>query len=116
MTEQTPALAWVPQACTLPTAQQPLRLAEFDALCANTARTAERVDDTHLRLTLVGGPDLEATVRDLATRESDCCTFFTFTTTSNAPGRVTLDIKVPPAHTDVLAALAERADTVRGRA
>lgn len=116
MTEQTPGLAWVPQACTLSTAQQPLRLAEFDALFTTAVRTAERVGDTRLRLTLAGGPDLEATVRDLAARESDCCSFFTFTTTSNAPGQVTLDIEVPPAHTDVLAALAERADTVRGRA
>ncbi|GIF99009.1 hypothetical protein [Catellatospora citrea] len=115
MTESTPGLAWVAQACTLPTAHQPLRLAEFDALFATEVRTAERVDDTHLRLTMTGGPGLEASVRDLAARESACCSFFTFAVSANGSGQVTFDIKVPPASTDVLAALAERADTVRGR-
>ncbi|GAA1393146.1 hypothetical protein ACFQZ4_37280 [Catellatospora coxensis] len=116
MTELTPSLAWVPQACTLPTAQQPLRLAEFDALFTTAVRAAERISATHLRLTLTGGPDLEPTVRDLAARESDCCSFFTFAiTVTGAPGHVTLDVEVPPAHTDVLAALADRADTMHGR-
>ncbi|MEV0453894.1 hypothetical protein [Catellatospora methionotrophica] len=116
MTEHDPGPGWVPQACTLPTAQQPLRLAEFDAVFTCAVRTAERVGDTHLRLTMSGGPDLEARVRDLAASESECCSFFTFTTSSNAPGQVTLDIEVPPAHADVLSALAQRADTARGKA
>ncbi|GAA1370021.1 hypothetical protein [Catellatospora chokoriensis] len=115
MTEQLPDPVWVPNACTLPTAQQPLRLAEFDALFTAAVRAAERLDQTHLRLTMAGGADLEATVRDLAASESDCCSFFAFTTAAAAPGQVTLDIEAPPAHADVLAALAERADTVRGR-
>ncbi len=113
MTEQTPGLAWVPQACTLPTAQQPLRLAEFDALFTTAVRPAERVGETRLRLTLSGEPDLDTVVRDLSARESDCCSFFTFTTTAAARGEVTLDVEVPPAHTDVLSALAERAATLR---
>ena len=32
MTTENAALDWVPEACTLPTAQQPMRLAEFDTL------------------------------------------------------------------------------------
>ncbi|GHJ43249.1 hypothetical protein Cs7R123_05910 [Catellatospora sp. TT07R-123] len=115
MTEQTSGPAWVPQACTLPTAEQPLRLAEFDTLFATATRTVERLADTHLRLTLSGGADLEATVRDLSARESDCCSFFTFTVTAAASGQVILDVEVPPARADVLAALAQRADAVRGR-
>ncbi|MFC7247794.1 hypothetical protein ACFQO7_35480 [Catellatospora aurea] len=113
MAEQTPGPGWVPSACTLPTAEQPLRLAEFDALFATAVRTVERVTDTHLRLTMTGEPDLAATVRDLAAREGDCCSFFTFAVSSPAPGQVTLDIEVPPAHADVLAALEQRAHTVR---
>ncbi|GAB4048643.1 hypothetical protein [Catellatospora paridis] len=52
---------------------------------------------------------------DLAARESRCCSFFAFTTTVSAPGQAVLDIEVPAAYTDVLAALAARADTLRGR-
>ncbi|MEU8001447.1 hypothetical protein AB0B66_09840 [Catellatospora sp. NPDC049111] len=113
MTEKAADAVWAPQECTLPTAQQPLRMAELDALFTTAIRSAENLGDRHLRLTLAGGPDLETMVRDLAARESDCCSFFTFTTTATAPGEVTLDVEVPPAHTDVLSALAERADTMR---
>jgi hypothetical protein len=41
----------VPSACTLPTAEQPLRVAEFDALFA-TATSAERVAPGELRFAL----------------------------------------------------------------
>ena len=34
MTMQETSVGWVPQACTLPTVQQPLRVAEFDGLFA----------------------------------------------------------------------------------
>jgi hypothetical protein len=112
VTEQTPGPDLAPQACTLPTAQQPLRLAEIDTLFTNAVRNGERVTDTHLRLALTGGSDLEATVRDLAERESDCCSFFTFRISAHAPGQVTLDIEVPPAHADVLSALGQRADAI----
>jgi len=38
MTDHTTSgLAWVPAACTLPTAEQPLRPAEFDALFTSAA-------------------------------------------------------------------------------
>jgi hypothetical protein len=60
-------------------------------------------------LTFAGAADLEATVRDLTTRESACCSFFAFTTTAPRPGEVLLDIEVPAGRVAVLDALAGRA-------
>jgi len=65
----------VPEACTLPTAQRPLRRAEFDDLFA-TVVGRDRVAAGHLRL-VVTAP--EADVRDLTARETECCSFFRFT-------------------------------------
>lgn len=115
MTDQTASgPAWIPDACTLPAAQRPLRLAEFDTLFATAVRQAEKVDTRRLRLVLAGAADLETTVRHVAARESDCCSFFSFTVTAPQPGRVLLDIEVPAAYVDVLDALANRAITGRG--
>jgi hypothetical protein len=107
----------VPDACTLPTAERPLRLAEFDALFATAVRHVEPVTATRARLHLTGRTGLTATVRDLTTREAACCSFFAFTVTPAAPSyssslpgeSVTLDIEVPPQHADVLASLTARA-------
>ncbi|MGW3614623.1 hypothetical protein ACWD6N_33130 [Micromonospora sp. NPDC005163] len=44
--------SWVPQACTLPTVEQPLRLAEFDDLFASAVLEMERVDRLRVRLEL----------------------------------------------------------------
>jgi hypothetical protein len=115
MTTDGTQLVWVPDACTLPTAQQPLRLAEFDDLFTNALRSATRLDATHLRLHLTGPGTLENTIRDLVARESQCCSFFTFTTTLGEPGMVTLEIQVPAAYADVLNALTTRATTQRAR-
>jgi hypothetical protein len=100
MTSDDPV--WAPEACTLPTVERPLRLAEFDDLLATAVRGQRRLSATALRWDL--DPAAEATARDLTRRESECCSFFTFTF---RPGR--LDIEVPPAHADVLAALERRA-------
>ena len=44
-------MSWVaPEACTLPTAQQPLRVAEFDDLFANSVTWVDRPDATRLVL------------------------------------------------------------------
>ncbi|WP_432969594.1 hypothetical protein [Dactylosporangium sp. CA-233914] len=104
----------VPDSCTLPTAEQPLRLAEFDALFATAVREVETVSPTHARMRLTGPAGLEATVRDLAARETACCSFFTFTATPQTEGDpdrevLVLDVQVPAAHTGVLASLAGRA-------
>ena len=105
--------AWVPDACTLPTAARPLRQAEFDALFATALRRSERVSSERLRLTFAGAADLEAAVRDLTARESACCSFFTFTITAPGPGDVLLDIEVPAGHVAVLDALAGHAAGAR---
>jgi len=105
----------VPDACTLPTAEQPLRLAEFDDLFATAVRRVDQVSTTHARLHLTGPSELANRVRDLAARETECCSFFTFTTTPQQATdgeAVVLDIEVPAAHADVLASLAQRASTV----
>ncbi len=99
----------VPDACTLPTAEQPLRLAEFDALFATAVRQVTVITPTHTRLRLTGPAGLEAAVRDLTAREASCCTFFTFTVTAGTGDAVTLDVEVPPEHAGVLAALRARA-------
>jgi hypothetical protein len=98
--------AWVPQACTLPTAEQPLRLAEFDDLFATALRGQQRISPTELRWRLDGAAEIRA--RDLTARESSCCSFFAFTVEPDA-GAVNVGVRVPPAHVDVLDALAERA-------
>ncbi|BFU47812.1 hypothetical protein [Krasilnikovia sp. MM14-A1004] len=98
--------AWVPEACTLPTADRPLRLAEFDDLFASALLVQQRVSATVLRWDL--DPVIEAAARDLTGRESECCSFFTFTFRRN--GEVLrLEVEVPAAHVEVLDALARRA-------
>ncbi|MDG4782977.1 hypothetical protein O7614_25255 [Micromonospora sp. WMMD961] len=106
--------AWVPEACTLPTAERPLRLAEFDQFIAEAVRGLDRLSAQHLRLYLDGGTQVEETTRDLAARESSCCSFFTFDLSRPDGNSLSLDVRVPAAHADVLDALAERAASVRG--
>jgi hypothetical protein len=103
----------VPDACALPTVEQPLRLAEFDALFAAAVRHVDTVSPTHARLHLTGPAGLAATVRDLTARESECCSFFTFSTTTGQRAddgeAVTLDVEVPARYADVLASLVRSA-------
>lgn len=94
-------------ACTLPTAERPLRVAEFDDLFASVT-AVERLTPTLLRLDLAGDDGLLETARDLAARETACCSFFTFTI-EGTDQNLTLDISVPPDRRDILDALAERA-------
>ena len=98
---------WVPDTCTLPTAERPLRLAEFDALFTESARGVRRVSPEVLRFELMLGPDVAARAAELAARETSCCSFFTFTLTVDGAG-LRLDVAVPGARSDVLDALAER--------
>jgi len=113
-----PGAGWVPvDACTLPTADRPLRVAEFDDLFATTLRHVQRPVGPRARLVLAGDATLPGRVQRLADAETSCCSFFTFTVTelgpvaSGAAGetRVALDIEVPPARSDVLDALVGRA-------
>ncbi|MGA8112944.1 MAG: hypothetical protein WCA46_04695 [Actinocatenispora sp.] len=105
-------LAWVPQSCTLPTAERPLRVAEWDALFAERLTALSRPQPLRLRLELAGGPGAEDQVRDLAQREGGCCSFFTFTVTQGQD-LVRLEIAVDQAHETILEAVAARAGTVR---
>jgi len=97
-------------ACTLPTADRPLRLAEFDALFATNLRRVEH-RDADVRLHLAGAEGLVEQVRDLAERETSCCSFFAFTLTGTDQA-LTLDISVPPARQEILDALATRAEEI----
>jgi len=95
-------------ACTLPTAERPLRLAEFDALFATAVRRVEWWDGA-VRIHLAGERGLEAEVRDLTDRELACCSFFTFTI-AGTDQELTLDVTAPPLRKDILEALAARAE------
>ncbi|MCX4657486.1 hypothetical protein AB0N79_33555 [Streptomyces microflavus] len=107
-------LAWVPRSCTLPTEDRPLRIAEWDELFAERLASTSRHGPLRLRLHLAGGPGVEERVRDLAERESGCCSFFTFTT-NPGPDMIGLDIAVDQQHTAVLDALAARTTTAGRR-
>lgn len=99
--------SWVPEACTLPTVEQPLRLAEFDELCAAVVGSVHRPDPTRLRLALDPGPAFAARAADLMVREAACCAFFTFTLTASG-GHLALEVAVPDGQVAVLDALAAR--------
>ncbi len=103
---------WVPvDSCTLPTAEQPFRVAEFDDLFATSLRAVERTAANHARLLLDGDQNLTERVQALADAETACCSFFTFTLTpQQSGGALALDIEVPAARSDVLAALVQRAE------
>jgi hypothetical protein len=102
-------MSWAPTECTLPTAEQPLRVAEFDELFATSLRAVARLTPTHLRLHLDGAGQVEATTRDLVARETACCSFFTFNLDRTADDRLQLDVQVPAPYSQVLDGLATRA-------
>ena len=103
---------WVPEACTLPTVDQPSRLREFDDLFATSLRGLSRISPTMLRWSL--DPAAESIARDLTARETECCSFFYFGFSS--PGDVlTVDVEVQAAQVAVLDALAARAAGLASR-
>ena len=106
-------LDWcAPEACSLPSADQPARVAEWDALFAGavcevspiTGGVRFAVDRT------AAGP---AAVADLADRESQCCAFLAFTLVLGN-GTVTLDVTSDSGHAEVVEALAGRAAALAG--
>ncbi|MGW4094547.1 hypothetical protein [Nocardia sp. NPDC004750] len=98
---------WVPDSCTLPTVEQSARVAEFDRFFTEAVRRTDRPARTRLDLLLAAGTEEEG--RDLAARESGCCSFFTvgFDDTEDGP---VMRIAVPDNQAAVLDALAARAD------
>ncbi len=95
------AREWVSPACTLPTTEQPTRVAEFEELFSR-ARWLRRADRNRLDIALP--PDAEPTGRDLAERESRCCSFFTFAFEPIGTD-VVMHVGVPADHIAVLDAL-----------
>jgi hypothetical protein len=92
----------------LPTVQRPLRLAEFDELFTTALRSVERVARRRVRLELAPEAAVAARAADLVVRETECCSFFTFTLTATG-GQVSLEIAVPDGQVAALDALADRA-------
>ncbi len=105
-------MTWVPEACTLPTVEQPLRVAEFDDLFATAVRPAERLAPTELRIHLPPGHETVSITRDLIAKETGCCSFFSFDIVPSAT-ETELDVRVPDARTAVLEAMQQRAEAAR---
>lgn len=112
MTSEAIDAGWVPSACTLPTPEQPLRLAEFDELFT-AVREVHRTAPDRLRLKLADSPGRKEAVQDLVARETLCCSFFTFTV--NDQDGLILDVSVPPQQIEVLDAIVQRASLLSGR-
>jgi hypothetical protein len=106
---------WVPESCTLPTVEQPVRRAELDDLFANDVLALHRESAQRIRLDL--RPDTRAAGRaaELAVKETGCCSFFAFDL-AIADGTVSLGIETGAAHEAVLAALGSRAEAQLGAA
>lgn len=103
------APSWVPaEACTLPTAEQPLRLAEFDDLFSAALRSVRRHDETLLLINLESSPGVEDRARDLTSREADCCDFFSFNV-QRGGDQVVGQVRVPSSRAMVLDGLESQA-------
>ena len=96
---------WVPDSCSLPTVEQPLRVAEFDRLFRESVMRSIRLDATRLELLLAA--DAVTSAQSLAQREVGCCSFFRFDFDVRGPD-VVMQISVPPSRTEVLDALTVR--------
>jgi hypothetical protein len=105
-------LAQVPEACTLPTVEQPLRVAELDRLFA-VANAAEWLGPMQARIGLPSSPQIAAEAADLVVRETRCCPFFTFSLAASA-GQLHLDVAVPERQVPVLEALVGRIERACG--
>jgi hypothetical protein len=90
---------WIPDQCTLPTVEQPTRVAEFRLLLTRSIRSARRPSPCELRLLLDASAVADA--RKLCGRESQCCSFFSFYFEAAEDGTV-LIVRVPPQYSEVL--------------
>jgi hypothetical protein len=109
MPEDVAPAAWAPDACTLPTADRPVRSAEFDAVFGQGLWRVSRLSGTRARWEFAVDADQADRIGDLLRRETECCSFFTFTVTRDVPGLAVVDVAVPAAYTAVLDALNQRA-------
>jgi hypothetical protein len=107
-------LDWcAPEACSLPRADQPARVAEWDALFTDAVCAVSPIDGG-VRFVVDRTVSTPAVVADLADRESQCCSFLGFTV-AVGDGTLTLDVTADPDHADVVAALAGRARSLSGQ-
>jgi hypothetical protein len=102
---------WVPSACTLPTVEQLRRLAEFDHFFRTAVQQVTRTQRTYLEIVIV--PESEVSARDLAARETTCCSFFEFAF-EPAPGGMVMRVGVPDENVDVLDVLQARITSITG--
>lgn len=93
---------WVPASCMLPTVERPLRENAFADLFASSLAGVERTSSETARLVLA--PESFVRARDLAARESSCCSFFTFDF-REIDGAAVMSVTVPAARVPVLDAL-----------
>lgn len=96
-----------PAACSLSSAEQPARVAEWDAIFGNGVRSVRPVDGG-LRLDLVPGIGRASRVADLADLEAQCCRFFRFDLVI-ADDTLALTVRADPRHQPVVEALGARA-------
>ena len=85
-----------PEACTLPTVEQPLRRDEFDALFSEDVISVQQVSAERLRFGLRAHPEAAARAAGLAVKETGCCSFFTFDL-SIGDGMVSMTVSTGPA-------------------
>lgn len=105
------SLDWAPSSCTLPTVERPLREREFEDLFASSLLRAVRTSPTTAELTLTR--ESVSRARDLAERETSCCSFFSFDIRV-AGADAEMSITVPSMHTAVLDALVDSAGRAAG--
>lgn len=89
-------------ACTLSPSDASDRLTEWAELLAHVSE--RRATENGLFLRLPPDPTIVAQAAELAVRESQCCSFFTFSMTVDATG-TSLDVTAPPGGRAVLDAL-----------
>jgi len=85
-------------------AQQPVRAAEWGDLFGAAVLNIRRVSSAAALLELRPDPAVAAQAADLAAREAQCCSFFTFNQTVSG-GKLTLEIGVPTEQVATLDAL-----------
>jgi len=110
---QIPPGSGAPDVCALPTADRPLRLAEWDELLTTATTGVRRPDPYRATFQLHPDPSVAAQAADLTVRETQCCSFFTFDLRATG-GELQLTVTVPTEHVPVLDALAGRAAPVTG--
>ena len=96
---------WIPDSCSLTPPEQSQRLIEFDDLLGSATSRA-RLSAEVIRFTL--RPERESEARELAERETQCCSFFDFEFHLGPPMEMT--IIVPSDHSTVLDAIEQRLD------